>query len=76
MEEVYVPWRGRERRLQRALMQFDRPENRELVREALEKAGRCDLIGDGPQALVPPAPKRSSRKKGRRRRSGRKHPKK
>ena len=40
---VYVP-KGREKRLQRALLQFHKPENRELVREALEKAGRRDLI--------------------------------
>ncbi|MBQ7366187.1 MAG: YgiQ family radical SAM protein [Spirochaetaceae bacterium] len=45
MEEVYVPRGGHERRLQRALIQFNRPENRRLVREALEKAGRQDLIG-------------------------------
>ena len=45
MEEVYVPRGGHERRLQRALLQFNRPENRRLVREALEKAGRQDLIG-------------------------------
>ena len=45
MEEVYVPRSGHERRLQRALLQFNRPENRRLVREALEKAGRTDLIG-------------------------------
>lgn len=40
---IYVP-KGREKRLQRALLQFHKPENRELVREALEKAGRRDLI--------------------------------
>ena len=45
MEEVYVPRGGHERRLQRALLQFNRPENHRLVREALEKAGRQDLIG-------------------------------
>jgi uncharacterized radical SAM protein YgiQ len=54
MERVYVPWKGRERRLQRALMQFNRRENRALVREALQKAGRTDLIGRGRGALVPP----------------------
>jgi len=64
MEEVHVPWKGRERKLQRALMQFDRPENRELVREALEKAGRTDLIGTGKEALVAPGSKKSSGRKG------------
>ncbi|MBO5691040.1 MAG: DUF3362 domain-containing protein, partial [Spirochaetaceae bacterium] len=36
---------GHERRLQRALLQFNKSENRRLVQEALEKAGRKDLIG-------------------------------
>ncbi len=45
MEAVYVARGGHERRLQRALLQFNRPENRRLVQEALEKAGRQDLIG-------------------------------
>ncbi len=43
-EKVYVPSGGRERRLQRALLQFNKPENRKLVLEALEEAGRNDLI--------------------------------
>ncbi len=47
-----------DRKLQRALMQFFRPENWFLVKEALGLAGRTDLIGDGPQCLIrsqPPA---------------------
>jgi uncharacterized radical SAM protein YgiQ len=40
--KIYVP-KGRERHLQRALLQFDKPENRTMVREALQKAGRQDL---------------------------------
>jgi radical SAM superfamily enzyme YgiQ (UPF0313 family) len=52
MEPVYVPRGEREKRLQRALLHFNRPENRALVREALEKAGRQDLIGSGPGCLV------------------------
>ncbi len=55
MESVYVPRGGREKRMQRALLQFNRPENAAIVREALQKAGRQDLIGRGPKALVPPA---------------------
>ena len=46
----------RDRRLQRALMQFFKPENYFLVREALRKAGRTDLIGDGCDALIPANP--------------------
>lgn len=44
-EEVYVARGAHERRLQRALLQFNRWENQALVKEALEKAGRRDLIG-------------------------------
>ncbi|MFO7731377.1 MAG: YgiQ family radical SAM protein [Spirochaetia bacterium] len=54
MEPVYVPRGGRERRMQRALLQYNRPENAAIVREALREAGRSDLIGHGPKALVPP----------------------
>lgn len=43
-EEVYVARGAHERRLQRALLQFNRRENAPLVKEALEKAGRKDLI--------------------------------
>lgn len=43
-EEVYVARGAHERRLQRALLQFNRRENWPLVKEALEKAGRRDLI--------------------------------
>ncbi|MBP5551965.1 MAG: DUF3362 domain-containing protein, partial [Spirochaetales bacterium] len=40
--EVYIP-RGRDANLQRALLQFNKSENRPLVLEALKKAGRTDL---------------------------------
>lgn len=40
---VHVP-KGRERRLQRALLQYDKPENRKLVLEALQITQRTDLI--------------------------------
>lgn len=43
LARVFVP-KGRERTLQRALLQFDKPQNRTLVQEALQKAGRTDLI--------------------------------
>ena len=52
-EPVYVPRGGRERRLQRALLQYFKPENYADVREALEEAGRLDLVGDGPGCLIP-----------------------
>lgn len=43
-EKVYVARGARERRLQRALLQFNHPENRQLVKEALIEVGRPDLI--------------------------------
>ena len=49
---VYVPRGGRERRLQRALLQYFKPENYADVREALIEAGRSDLIGEGPDCLI------------------------
>jgi uncharacterized radical SAM protein YgiQ len=41
-----------EKQLQRALLQYSKPENANLVREALRKCGREDLIGTGPECLV------------------------
>ncbi len=61
MKPVYVPHGGREKRMQRALLQFNRPENAPIVREALRKAGRTDLIGRGARALVGPEKKTSSK---------------
>ncbi|MDY0169585.1 MAG: YgiQ family radical SAM protein [Thermoguttaceae bacterium] len=52
-KEVYVPRGARERRLQRALLQYFMPENYDDVRLALEQAGRTDLIGDRPHCLIP-----------------------
>jgi uncharacterized radical SAM protein YgiQ len=52
-EEVYVARGLRDRKMQRSLMQFFKPENYFLVREALLKAGRADLIGSGCDALIP-----------------------
>ena len=51
---VYVCTDYREKQLQRALLQFSRPENANLVREALRMADREDLIGAGPECLVRP----------------------
>jgi hypothetical protein len=49
---VYVTTDYREKQLQRALLQYSRPENANLVREALKIAGREDLIGSGADCLV------------------------
>ena len=53
-EKVYVPRDSREKAMQRALLQYRKPENYELVREALERAGRTDLIGFGGKSLIRP----------------------
>ena len=55
MKNVYVATDYHEKQLQRALLQYNRPQNADLVREALTKAGRTDLIGHGPECLVRPA---------------------
>lgn len=52
MKEVYVPRTMAEKAEQRALLQYFKPENRDIVRKALKKAGRFDLIGNGKNALV------------------------
>ena len=53
-KKVYVPTDYHEKQLQRALLQYSRPENRALVAEALRKAGREDLIGYGNECLIKP----------------------
>ena len=55
-EDVYTAKHLRDRKLQRALLQFFKPENYFEVREALQKAGRQDLIGSGCDALIPANP--------------------
>ena len=54
MEPVYVAKSPHEKALQRALIQYRNPKNRALVREALRRAGRTDLIGYGENCLVRP----------------------
>lgn len=51
MEAVYVP-KGREKNMQRALVQYNKRENYLLVYEALTQAYREDLIGSGKKALI------------------------
>ncbi len=53
---VYVAKKGRDKAKQRALMQFKNIENYDLVKEALIEANRRDLIGFGPECLIPPRP--------------------
>lgn len=53
-EKVYVAKTPHDKRLQRALLQYRNPKNYELVREALVKAGRQDLIGYEAKCLIRP----------------------
>ena len=54
MEPVYVPKTPKEKAMQRALLQYYLPQNRQLVLSALKQAGRQDLIGTKPGCLVAP----------------------
>src|SRR6059036_1834576 len=55
-KEVHVAKGIKDRKMQRALMQFFKPENWFTVREALIQAGRQDLIGNGCDCLIPAQP--------------------
>ena len=65
MKPVYVPRDAHEKAMQRALMQWKRPEKRALVREALHVAHREDLIGYGKECLLRPSPSGPARQQGK-----------
>ena len=69
-EKVYVPKNPHEKAIQRALMQYKNPENRELVLEGLKMTGRMDLVGFGPKCLIRP---RELHKKAKKHRQGVRH---
>jgi len=54
MQPVYTATGLRAKKLQKSLLLYWSPEQWPLAREALREAGRADLIGSGPDALVPP----------------------
>ena len=54
MTPVFVERSPHRKAMQRALIQYRKPENYDLVKEALLLEGREDLIGYGPEALIPP----------------------
>lgn len=64
-QQVYSAKSPEEKAMQRALMQFWLPKNYELVRRALEKAGRRDLIGYGAKCLIRPEKKSGKSPAGR-----------
>ncbi len=57
MEPVFVPRTSEEKAMQRALLQYFKPENRRLVEKALIMAKRRDLIGYGKECLITPSDK-------------------
>ncbi|NLM12536.1 MAG: YgiQ family radical SAM protein [Epulopiscium sp.] len=59
-EKVYVAKSPHEKAIQRALMQFKKPENYSLVLEALKIGGREDLIGYDKKCLIKPLQKKST----------------
>ena len=61
-KNVYVPKTIEEKGMQRALLQFRKPENYALVKQALLKEGRTDLIGYHQKALIPPRPFKEHKK--------------
>ncbi len=52
MKEVYVAKTAEEKAMQRALLQYYNPQNKEIITKALKKCGRYDLIGSGEKCLV------------------------
>jgi len=55
MKKVFVPKSQREKTTQRALIQYRLPVNYDIVKNALLRAGRKDLIGHDPKALIRPS---------------------
>ena len=61
-ESVYVARNASDKKMQRALLQYRKPENYEIVYQALRRANRMDLVGYGPKCLLRP-PKKDINKK-------------
>ncbi len=62
---VYVCRNPHEKAMQRALIQYRDPKNYELVKEALQRAGREELIGFGKECLIRPRGTKKSERTGR-----------
>lgn len=71
MQPVYVPHNPHEKAMQKALMMYRKPENYDLVKEALIKAGRQDLIGFDKKCLIRPRKMEVKTEKDRDHTSGR-----
>ena len=64
-DPVYIAKSLKDRKMQRALMQFFKPENYFEVSAALRQAGRAELIGGGCDCLIPASPPKEAIKKRR-----------
>lgn len=53
MEPVYVAKTPEEKQMQRALLQYFKPENRKIIEQALRKTGKTKLMGNSPECLIP-----------------------
>jgi radical SAM superfamily enzyme YgiQ (UPF0313 family) len=69
-KKVYTATDYHDKILQRALLQYNNPKNKELVREALIKCNRTDLIGFGKEFLIPPQRSEIARKEAPRSQKG------
>jgi hypothetical protein len=67
---VYVPKGDKERRLQRALLQYFKSENYADVRTALEQTHREELIGSGPGCLIAATPTKTAASANSRKKAG------
>ncbi|MBR5218787.1 MAG: YgiQ family radical SAM protein [Clostridia bacterium] len=70
LQPVYVPRDAHEKAMQRALLQYTKPQNYDLVYEALTKAGRTDLIGFSNKCLIRPRKEKKDVSKNFRRKDG------
>ena len=69
LETVYVPRTAEEKAQQRALLQYFKPENKQIVLSALKKCGRFDLIGNGENCLVSDNTKQSQNRPQKRKKT-------
>ena len=70
MEKVFVPKTPSQKAEQRALLQYFRPENRNIVLKALRDAGRTELIGSGPDCLINGSVQKATKGRGNTKQSG------
>lgn len=61
-QEIFVPRTKEEKKMQRALLQYRKKENYDIVHKALELAGREDLIGFAPHCLIKPTKEEATNK--------------